>query len=141
MFVVYTDSENASPNISPAEVLRLYRRQTGISDAKLVCAMACNEFSVADSGVPNMLDMVGFDSNGPQTMICFVVGGIRALDPPTTTPVASETPTASYTAIESQTAGTQTAGTQTAGTQTAGTQIAGTQTGGTQTAGTQTAGT
>ena len=105
VFVVYTDSENASPNISPAEALRQYRRQTGISDAKLVvCAMACNRFSVADPDDPNMLDMVGFDSNGTEAMRCFVVCGISAPVPPTTTPVASETSTVAHTEVEAHTA-------------------------------------
>ena len=67
-----------------------------------------------------MLDIVGFDSNGPEVIRRFVVGDIRALVPPATTPVASETPTVEQTAVESQTARTQTAaGTELAVIQTA----------------------
>ena len=129
VFVVYTDSENASPNISPAEALRQYRRHTGISDAKLVvCAMAANCFTVADPDDPNMLDMVGFDSNGPEVIRSFVVGDIRAPDPPTTTQAASEVPTVAHTAVESQTATSQTATSQTATSQTATSQTATSQT-------------
>ncbi|KAK2166109.1 hypothetical protein NP493_1339g00021 [Ridgeia piscesae] len=79
VFVVVTDSETASQNISPVEALRLYRRHSGISDAKLVvCAMAGSCFTVADPDDPNMLDMVGFDSIGPEVIRRFVDGEMNA---------------------------------------------------------------
>ncbi|KAI0230932.1 60 kDa SS-A/Ro ribonucleoprotein [Lamellibrachia satsuma] len=73
VFVVFTDSETDSHHTSPAEALRQYRRQTGISEAKLiVCAMESNSFTIADPDDLNMLDMVGFDSSGPEVIRCFV---------------------------------------------------------------------
>ncbi|KAI0234239.1 60 kDa SS-A/Ro ribonucleoprotein, partial [Lamellibrachia satsuma] len=78
VFVVYTDCETNGRQC-PAEALRQYRRQSGISDAKLiVCAMTSNGFSIADPDDPNMMDMAGFDSNGPQVMRDFVGGSITA---------------------------------------------------------------
>ena len=82
VFVVFTDSETDSQHTSPAEALRQYRRQTGISDAKLiVCAMESNSFTIADPDDLNMLDMVGFDSSGPEVIRCFVAGDVHSTDP------------------------------------------------------------
>ena len=81
VFVVFTDSETDSHHTSPAEALRQYRRQTGISEAKLiVCAMESNSFPIADPDDLNMLDMVGFDSSGPEVIRCFVAGDTQADD-------------------------------------------------------------
>ena len=79
VFVVVTGSETASQNISPAEALRQYWRQTGISDAKLVvCAMTGSCFTIAYPDDPNILDMVGFESNGPEVIRRFVAGEMNA---------------------------------------------------------------
>ncbi|XP_064624704.1 RNA-binding protein Ro60-like [Lineus longissimus] len=75
VFVVYTDSETWFGNIHPAEALRQYRIKSGIWDAKLiVCGMAANQFTIADPSDPGMLDMVGFDSAGPEIMRNFTLG-------------------------------------------------------------------
>lgn len=75
VFVVYTDCETWAGTIHPAEALRQYRQHSGIWNAKLiVCAMTSNEFTLADPEDPGMLDMAGFDANGPEVMKNFVQG-------------------------------------------------------------------
>ena len=74
-FVVYTDSETGGAN--PSAVLRQYRQQSGIHDAKLiVVGMLANRFSIADPSDKNMLDVVGFDSSAPQVMSLFIRGEV-----------------------------------------------------------------
>ena len=75
VFVVYTDCETWCGSLHPAEALRQYRRQSGIWNAKLiVCAMTSNGFTIADPEDPGMMDMAGFDSNGPEIMRNFALG-------------------------------------------------------------------
>ena len=75
VFVVYTDCETWAGNVHPAEALRQYRAASGIWNAKLiVCAMTSNGFTLADPDDPGMLDMAGFDSNGPEIMRSFSLG-------------------------------------------------------------------
>ena len=85
VFVVYTDCETTGIKYTPADKLREYRQRSGIADAKLiVIGMTSNGFSIADPDDPNMLDMPGFDSNGPQVMKDFIGGSItegRAVHP------------------------------------------------------------
>ena len=77
VFVIYTDCETRVHEVTPAAALRQYRQHSGIHDAKLiVVAMTSNEFTIADPDDPNMMDMAGFDSNGPQVMKDFVGGSI-----------------------------------------------------------------
>ncbi|KAK2193704.1 hypothetical protein NP493_8g08002 [Ridgeia piscesae] len=91
VFVVYTDCETGVHGVPPATALRQYQQHSGISDAKLiVVAMTSNEFTIADPNDPNMMDMAGFDSNGPQVMKDFVSGSImegRAVHPSGARPV------------------------------------------------------
>ena len=73
VFIVYTDSETRPYRVSPAQAMKDYRQQSGIPNAKLiVCAFASNGFTLADPNDPGMLDMAGFDSNGPAVMNTFV---------------------------------------------------------------------
>ena len=73
VFIVYTDSETHPFRVTPAQALKDYRRKLGIPNAKLiVCAFASNGFTIADPNDPGMLDMAGFDSNGPAVMGTFV---------------------------------------------------------------------
>ena len=75
VFIVFTDCETWAGKIHPAEALRKYRAKSGIWNAKLiVCAMTSNGFTLADPEDPGMLDMAGFDSNGPEIMRNFVLG-------------------------------------------------------------------
>jgi 60 kDa SS-A/Ro ribonucleoprotein len=75
VFVVYTDCETWFGEIHPSEALRQYRIKSEIWDAKLiVVGMAANEFTIADPSDPGMMDMVGFDSAGPEIMRNFILG-------------------------------------------------------------------
>ena len=77
VFVVYTYCETSGIKYTPADKLREYWQHSGIADAKLiVIGMTSNGFSIADPDDPNMLDMPGFDSNGPQIMKDFIGGFI-----------------------------------------------------------------
>ena len=74
-FVVYTDCETWAGKVHPAEALRQYRAASGVWNSKLiVAAMTSNGFTLADPEDPGMLDMVGFDSAGPEVMRNFVLG-------------------------------------------------------------------
>ena len=78
VFIVYTDNETNSGYIHPSEALRDYRKWSGVTDAKLiVCAMSVTDFSVADPDDANMMDMPGFDTNGPEVMRTFVMGEMQ----------------------------------------------------------------
>jgi 60 kDa SS-A/Ro ribonucleoprotein len=75
VFIVYTDSETNAHKVSPAKTMEKYRAWSGIQDAKLiVVGVVASEFSIADPADPNMLDVVGFDSNAPSVMSSFVRG-------------------------------------------------------------------
>ncbi len=78
VFVVLTDCETwADPKESPAMALRRYRDVMKIPDAKLiVIAMTSGGFTLADPKDRGMLDMVGFDSNGPAIMREFIMGNL-----------------------------------------------------------------
>ena len=77
VFVVYTDCETWCGRVHPAEALRQYRRHSGIWNAKLiVMGMTATEFTIADPNDPGMLDMAGFDSNGPEVMRNFILGNL-----------------------------------------------------------------
>nr|XP_034312764.1 60 kDa SS-A/Ro ribonucleoprotein [Crassostrea gigas] len=77
VFVVFTDSVNEDGSVHPSRALELYRKGSGITDARLiVCGLASNEFSIADPDDPLMMDIVGFDSNAPTAIHQFVTGNI-----------------------------------------------------------------
>ena len=73
VFIVLTDCKTEAGPVSPADALREYRDHSGISRAKLiVCAFASNGFTLADPRDPDMLDMAGFDCNGPALINTFI---------------------------------------------------------------------
>lgn len=71
VFVVITDNESYAGRQHPVEALRAYRKQTGINAKLAVIAMTSTGFSIADPTDGGMLDMVGFDSNGPAILAEF----------------------------------------------------------------------
>ena len=72
VFIVYTDNETWSGDLHPFQALVDYRKKMNIPHAKLiVCAMAANEFTIADPDDPFMLDIAGFDSGAPQIIAEF----------------------------------------------------------------------
>ena len=73
VFIVYTACETAQGHVPAADALREYSRRSGIHNAKLIaCAFASTGFTIADPNDPGMLDMAGFDSNGPAVMNTFI---------------------------------------------------------------------
>jgi 60 kDa SS-A/Ro ribonucleoprotein len=73
-FVILTDNQTWAGRMHPAEALRLYRRQMGISAKLIVIGMVANKFSVADPNDAGMLDIAGFDAAMPQLISGFVQG-------------------------------------------------------------------
>ena len=76
VFIVYTDNETWAGKVHPAEALRQYRKTMGIDARLIVCAMASNEFTLADPGDAGMLDIAGFDSAAPEVIRTFTLGEI-----------------------------------------------------------------
>jgi 60 kDa SS-A/Ro ribonucleoprotein len=63
VFIIITDNETNCNSIEPSEALKRYREHSGINAKLVVVAMASNEFSIADSDDPYMLDIVGFSES------------------------------------------------------------------------------
>jgi 60 kDa SS-A/Ro ribonucleoprotein len=75
VFVVLTDSETNSNSMHPHLAMQKYRKESGISDSKLVVvAMTSARFSIADPSDSNMLDVVGFDAATPRLISEFAAG-------------------------------------------------------------------
>lgn len=71
-FVILTDNETWAGAIHPVEALRKYRQKTGIPAKLIVVGMTSTAFSIADPADGGMLDIVGFDSNGPALIGDFI---------------------------------------------------------------------
>lgn len=74
VFIVYTDCETWAGKIHPSTALTRYRKAMGIDARLIVCAMAANEFTLADPNDAGMLDMAGFDSAAPEIIRTFSLG-------------------------------------------------------------------
>ena len=74
--VILTDSETWAGDVHPSRTLRDYRRASGIDARVVVVGMVANEFSIADSSDPGMLDVVGFDTATPQLISDFARGAL-----------------------------------------------------------------
>jgi 60 kDa SS-A/Ro ribonucleoprotein len=76
-FCIYTDNETYAGRQHPFQAMQKYRQGMNKPDAKLiVVGMAVNDFSIADPKDPNMLDVVGFDTQTPRFMSEFIAGRI-----------------------------------------------------------------
>ena len=75
-FVVFTDNETWSGEISPHDALARYRKAAGVDAKLVVVGMASNGFTVADPTDPGMLDIVGMDASAPQVMSDFAAGRV-----------------------------------------------------------------
>jgi len=74
-FVVYTDNETwAGRHGHPHEVLRDYRRTSGIAAKMIVVGMASTGFTIADPADKGMLDVAGFDADTPSVISGFSRG-------------------------------------------------------------------
>lgn len=76
VFIVYTDNETWAGKIHPSKALQQYRKAMGIDARLIVCAMAANQFTLADPDDAGMLDMAGFDSAAPEIIRTFALGEI-----------------------------------------------------------------
>lgn len=75
-FVVLTDNETNSNTQSPAQALKDYRKTCGIDAKLVVVAFSSNNITVADKADPGMIDIPGFDSDGPAIISNFLAGRI-----------------------------------------------------------------
>ena len=74
-FCVITDNETWAGHSHPHQALKSYRDSTGIDAKVSVIGMTATEMTIAD-GSPNMLDVVGFDTNAPRVLTDFSAGRI-----------------------------------------------------------------
>lgn len=72
-FCVITDNETWAGHGHPHQALKSYRDSTGIDAKVSVIGMTATEMTIAD-GSPNMLDVVGFDTNCPRIITDFAAG-------------------------------------------------------------------
>lgn len=73
-FVIYTDSETWSGNVHPHVALKEYNLKMGRNARLVVVGMTSTNFSIAKQGDPNMLDVVGFDTEAPSLISNFAQG-------------------------------------------------------------------
>lgn len=71
MFVIYTDNETWAGDRHTCEVLRDYRRQTGIPAKLAVVGFTATQRSIADGADPESMDFVGMDASLPQALAAF----------------------------------------------------------------------
>lgn len=74
-FVVITDNEHNTGNVTPAQAMKNYRSKTGRGK---LAVLACQPtyWTVADPNDPNMMDFVGFSTDTPVVLNEFVRGNI-----------------------------------------------------------------
>lgn len=73
-FEIYTDNDTWAGNIQPVQALRDYRKEFNRDARMIVAATLASPFTIADPKDGGMLDLVGFDSAGPQIVANFVRG-------------------------------------------------------------------
>jgi len=73
-FVVYTDNETTSGEVSATTALKQYREKTGIAARLAVVALTAGGETVADPEDEGMVDFVGFDAAAPAALEAFVAG-------------------------------------------------------------------
>lgn len=73
-FVIFTDHETWTGEISPAQALDNYRRAMEIDAKLVVVGMTSTGFQIADPNDPGMLDIVGFDAACPALIADFIRG-------------------------------------------------------------------
>jgi 60 kDa SS-A/Ro ribonucleoprotein len=75
-FVVITDNDTWAGDIHPFQMLKEYRRKTGIDARMAVLGVQGTEFTIAYPSDAGMLDFCGFDSNAPRVLADFSAGRI-----------------------------------------------------------------
>lgn len=76
VFAVYTDNETWAGKIQPVQALKQYRDRHNNRAKLVVVGMTSNGFSIADPKDAGMLDIVGFDTTGPQIISEFAKGNV-----------------------------------------------------------------
>ena len=76
VFIVYTDSDTWAGRVHPVTALKDYNRTMKRGAKLIVCGMQSNGFTIADPQAPNMMDIVGFDSNVPELISEFAKGNL-----------------------------------------------------------------
>lgn len=71
-FIVYTDNDTQIGRRHPVVALRDYNTKMKRNAKLIVVGMTSNGFTIADPLDPNMLDVVGFDSDVPNLISMFV---------------------------------------------------------------------
>lgn len=70
-FVVITDNETWAGRVHPVQALREYQNKVNKNAKLVVIGMTSTGFSIADPSCPEMLDVVGFDTNTPAILTEF----------------------------------------------------------------------
>jgi len=73
VFVVLTDNETWHGNIHPTQALAAYNKLMGRVAKLVVVGFTATEFSIAEQGNPNMLDIVGMDPSFMEAIEKFAV--------------------------------------------------------------------
>jgi len=73
-FVILTDNETYGGSAKPFQMLKKYRKETGIDARVAVFGVASTEFTIADPTDRGMMDFVGFDSAAPRVLADFSAG-------------------------------------------------------------------
>lgn len=73
-FVTLTDNEHWAGSIKPFQALEAYRKHSGINAKAIAYGMTATDFTVLDPKDPGSLNIVGFDTAGPQLAMDFVRG-------------------------------------------------------------------
>ena len=76
VFIVYTDSDTWAGRVHPVEALKNYNKQMNRVAKLIVLGMESNGFTIADPQDPNMMDVVGFDTNVPEIISEFAKGSL-----------------------------------------------------------------
>ena len=71
-FIIYTDNDTYAGNVHPSIALTQYRELTGIPAKMIVLATTPTIFTIADPKDAGMMDIVGFDTNGPSIIHDFL---------------------------------------------------------------------
>ena len=75
VFVIVTDND-CGHGEDPHKVLAEYQRVMNIQAKLLVIGMVSNDFTIAEPGNPDMMDMVGFHPGSPEILQMFAKGTI-----------------------------------------------------------------
>jgi len=78
VFIVYTDNDTWSGNVHASTALRNYNQAMRRNAKLIVIGMTSSGFTVADPADPNMMDIVGFDTNVPELISEFAKGSLNA---------------------------------------------------------------